>query len=256
MRLAGAFEQLIVGWKAQGWALGSTRALFETLQPMALPRCTVGPGEVPGRAGTLLAAGTRVPRRRRPRRGGVAGLPDRRLPRARPPAVAPTPSPPRPRVHLIPSRSLHMPTQRVADFTLPATGGRQLHAVRPRRQPRRAVLLSEGQHARLHHRGRGSSATCTHEFAKAGAVVVGISRDSLKSHENFKAKMELPVPAAVRRRRGRLWAVRRHQDEEHVRQAGARHRAQHLRRRRRRHARARVARRSRCPATPRKSCGS
>jgi peroxiredoxin Q/BCP len=30
------------------------------------------------------------------------------------------------------------------------------------------------------------------EFAKAGAVVVGVSRDSLKSHENFKAKLELP----------------------------------------------------------------
>jgi undecaprenyl phosphate-alpha-L-ara4FN deformylase len=57
MRLAGAFEQLIVGWKAQGWALGSTRMLFETLQPMALPRCNVGLGEVPGRAGTLLLQG-------------------------------------------------------------------------------------------------------------------------------------------------------------------------------------------------------
>jgi len=57
MRLAGAFEQLLVGWKAQGWALGSTRMLFETLQPMALPRCAVGPGEVPGRAGTLLLQG-------------------------------------------------------------------------------------------------------------------------------------------------------------------------------------------------------
>ena len=30
------------------------------------------------------------------------------------------------------------------------------------------------------------------EFLSASAVVVGISRDSLKSHENFKAKYELP----------------------------------------------------------------
>src|ERR1700712_2006248 len=30
------------------------------------------------------------------------------------------------------------------------------------------------------------------QFLKAGAVVVGVSRDSLKSHENFKAKMEFP----------------------------------------------------------------
>jgi peroxiredoxin Q/BCP len=30
------------------------------------------------------------------------------------------------------------------------------------------------------------------KFEKAGAVVVGASRDSLKSHENFKAKMAFP----------------------------------------------------------------
>jgi len=30
------------------------------------------------------------------------------------------------------------------------------------------------------------------EFAKAGAVVLGVSRDSLKSHQNFKAKMGFP----------------------------------------------------------------
>jgi len=30
------------------------------------------------------------------------------------------------------------------------------------------------------------------DFIKAGAVVFGISRDSLRSHENFKAKLELP----------------------------------------------------------------
>src|SRR4030095_8212628 len=30
------------------------------------------------------------------------------------------------------------------------------------------------------------------KFRKAGAIVVGCSRDSLKSHENFKAKMALP----------------------------------------------------------------
>ncbi len=32
------------------------------------------------------------------------------------------------------------------------------------------------------------------DFLSASAVVVGISRDSLKSHENFKAKYELPFP--------------------------------------------------------------
>ncbi len=54
MRLAPAFEQLLVGWKAQGWRLGSMRTLLDTLQPLALPRCVVGPGEVDGRSGTLL----------------------------------------------------------------------------------------------------------------------------------------------------------------------------------------------------------
>jgi peptidoglycan/xylan/chitin deacetylase (PgdA/CDA1 family) len=54
MRLARVFEQLVEGWKAQGWAIGPMRSLFETLQPMALPRCEAGPGTVPGRSGTLL----------------------------------------------------------------------------------------------------------------------------------------------------------------------------------------------------------
>ena len=30
------------------------------------------------------------------------------------------------------------------------------------------------------------------DFAKAGAVIVGVSRDSLESHEGFRAKFELP----------------------------------------------------------------
>jgi peptidoglycan/xylan/chitin deacetylase (PgdA/CDA1 family) len=54
MRLAPVLDQLIAGWKAQGWEVGSTRRLYETLQPMALPRCEVGPGEIPGRTGTVL----------------------------------------------------------------------------------------------------------------------------------------------------------------------------------------------------------
>ena len=30
------------------------------------------------------------------------------------------------------------------------------------------------------------------KFKKAGAEILGVSRDSLRSHENFKAKLELP----------------------------------------------------------------
>jgi undecaprenyl phosphate-alpha-L-ara4FN deformylase len=57
MRLASALEQLIVGWKAQGFTLGPTRAMFDAVEPMALPRCITGPGTVPGRTGTLLVQG-------------------------------------------------------------------------------------------------------------------------------------------------------------------------------------------------------
>ena len=57
LRLAHAFEQLLAGWRAQGWSLGTTRALYETLQPMALPRCEVAPGTVGGRSGMLLVQG-------------------------------------------------------------------------------------------------------------------------------------------------------------------------------------------------------
>ncbi len=32
------------------------------------------------------------------------------------------------------------------------------------------------------------------DFLTSGAIVIGVSRDSLKSHENFKTKHELPFP--------------------------------------------------------------
>jgi peptidoglycan/xylan/chitin deacetylase (PgdA/CDA1 family) len=57
MRLAPVFEQLLAGWKAQGWRLSSTRALYDSVQPLALPRCEVAQGTVPGRSGTLLVQG-------------------------------------------------------------------------------------------------------------------------------------------------------------------------------------------------------
>ena len=54
MRLAPTLELLLSGWKAQGYRLTSLRRLFETVEPMALPRCEVGLDPVPGRSGTLL----------------------------------------------------------------------------------------------------------------------------------------------------------------------------------------------------------
>jgi peptidoglycan/xylan/chitin deacetylase (PgdA/CDA1 family) len=57
MLLAPVLEQLITGWKAQGWALGPVRSLVESVEPLALPRCEVALGTVPGRSGTLLVQG-------------------------------------------------------------------------------------------------------------------------------------------------------------------------------------------------------
>ena len=84
-----------------------------------------------------------------------------------------------------------MPTQEVADFTLPATDGAtfQLHAAR-------------GKSLVIFFYPKDNTPGCTTEsqqfrdlypdFSKSGCEVVGISRDSMKSHENFKAKFSLP----------------------------------------------------------------
>lgn len=76
------------------------------------------------------------------------------------------------------------------DFTAPATGGSfTLSALR-------------GKHVVLYFYPKDNTPGCTTEslafrdlspkFNAAGAVIVGVSRDSVKSHENFKAKLELP----------------------------------------------------------------
>ena len=57
MRLAPVLEALLAGWKAQGYTLVSMRALYETMQALALPRCEVGPGTVFGRSGMLFCQG-------------------------------------------------------------------------------------------------------------------------------------------------------------------------------------------------------
>lgn len=57
MRLSHVFEQLIIGWKAQGWNLCSIRTLFESVQTRILPRCMAGLAEIPGRSGTVLVQG-------------------------------------------------------------------------------------------------------------------------------------------------------------------------------------------------------
>jgi peroxiredoxin Q/BCP len=80
--------------------------------------------------------------------------------------------------------------KKVADFSAPATGG--------------TFKLSDhrGETVVLYFYPKDNTPGCTTEgaqfrdaykqFRKAGAIVVGCSRDSLKSHENFRDKMAFP----------------------------------------------------------------
>lgn len=81
--------------------------------------------------------------------------------------------------------------QPAPDFELPATGGKTFRLAAARGKP--CVLYfypkdntpgctTEGQQFRDLHP----------QFQKLGCAVYGVSRDSLKSHESFKAKMSFP----------------------------------------------------------------
>jgi len=84
-----------------------------------------------------------------------------------------------------------MPNQVVADFTLPATGGVPI-----------TLSSARGKSLVIYFYPKDNTPGCTTEsqqfrdlyadFQKAGCEVVGISRDSIKSHENFKSKFTLP----------------------------------------------------------------
>ena len=81
--------------------------------------------------------------------------------------------------------------QPIPEFSLPATGDK-------------TVSLSDfrGLTLVLYFYPKDSTPGCTTEaqqfrdlhaqFLKAGARIIGVSRDSLRSHENFKLKQELP----------------------------------------------------------------
>jgi len=56
-RLSGVFEQLLEGWKAQGYSLVNLSEYAGELDVSRLPRCAVGMGAVPGRSGTLAIQG-------------------------------------------------------------------------------------------------------------------------------------------------------------------------------------------------------
>jgi peptidoglycan/xylan/chitin deacetylase (PgdA/CDA1 family) len=55
--LRAPFEQLLLGWKAQGYELVALEALVESTEPLALPRCEVGFASVEGRSGAVFAQG-------------------------------------------------------------------------------------------------------------------------------------------------------------------------------------------------------
>ncbi|MGL6070576.1 peroxiredoxin, partial [Craterilacuibacter sp.] len=76
------------------------------------------------------------------------------------------------------------------DFTLPATSGSSF------------TLSQAGKPLVLYFYPKDNTPGCSNEaaafrdvyaeFQAAGVAIAGISRDSLKSHENFKAKFTLP----------------------------------------------------------------
>ena len=76
------------------------------------------------------------------------------------------------------------------DFTVPATGGEF------------SLAAHRGKPLVLYFYPKDNTPGCTtqaqqfrdlhDEFVKVGCVVVGVSRDDLKSHQSFKAKLGLP----------------------------------------------------------------
>jgi peroxiredoxin Q/BCP len=84
-----------------------------------------------------------------------------------------------------------MSENKVTDFSLPATGNQPF-----------TLSGARGKHLVIYFYPKDNTPGCTTEaqqfrdlyaqFKKAHCEVVGISRDSIKSHENFKAKFNLP----------------------------------------------------------------
>jgi thioredoxin-dependent peroxiredoxin len=77
------------------------------------------------------------------------------------------------------------------DVTLPATGGKDI-----------ALKSYKGRKLVVYFYPKDNTPGCTQEgqdfrdqykaFVKAGAEIVGISKDSVRSHENFKSKFSFP----------------------------------------------------------------
>jgi thioredoxin-dependent peroxiredoxin len=84
-----------------------------------------------------------------------------------------------------------MAEQTIPDFELPATGGQRF-----------ASAAFKGHPYIIYFYPKDDTPGCTiegaafrdlhNEFKQAGYMIFGVSRDSLKSHEKFKAKMSFP----------------------------------------------------------------
>lgn len=84
----------------------------------------------------------------------------------------------------------------VPDFSLPATGAGEFK-----------LSAQRGRALVIYFYPKDSTPGCTTEagqfrdlhaaFAKLGCDVYGVSRDSLKSHQNFKTKLDLPFELLV-----------------------------------------------------------
>jgi peroxiredoxin Q/BCP len=83
--------------------------------------------------------------------------------------------------------------KKVPDFSVPATGDATFR-----------LSAYKGHPVVLYFYPKDSTPGCTtegadfrdlhHEFVALGSVVAGVSRDTLKSHEGFKAKLGFPFP--------------------------------------------------------------
>ncbi len=81
--------------------------------------------------------------------------------------------------------------KKVAPFSLPATGEKNV-----------SLKDFKGTHLIVYFYPKDSTPGCTLEgqnfrdryadFKKAGAEILGVSRDSLKAHENFRARQGFP----------------------------------------------------------------
>ena len=88
------------------------------------------------------------------------------------------------------------PGRKVPDFTLPATGGKPCK-----------LSAAKGRKLVVYFYPKDNTSGCTQEgidfrelhaqFRKAGADILGISPDTLASHEKFKAKYEFPFELAA-----------------------------------------------------------